>query len=457
LSELNLCVNTQTPLVQYSSEWASRAESAPDQGPFVDMASLVVEMDYRFTPGGVTRMVFPLLKEMMEAKTLRAASWVSLNSNAPAKAVMSGIELYNVLMDAKSLKGYGKTKEAIWGTVHGLDTSYSSGDMFWRDDFTDYAYYNRLSAEAIQALDKEKDFDVFYIHDFQQLPIGQMLGTLKPKVFRWHIPFDREAIPKLWEGPLSAYLNSYDVVIASSKRYLQSLKEFGFTGKARHVYPYVDPSEYTRPPKREVLALGRRFGIGEGSPVALAVARMDPIKGQDTAIRAMAKAKKKCPELRLLLVGNGSFSSSKGGLGLSKGEAWRAYLEELAKKLGVANTVTFAGHLSQRELDAAYEMCSFAVLPSVREGFGLVVIEAWIHRKTALVSRGAGASELVAEGSNGYLFDCGDAETLSEQMCRLSADATLARKLGAKGHLDSRRCYVQEGVREESAIISGLT
>jgi glycosyltransferase involved in cell wall biosynthesis len=451
-----MCVNTQTPLVQFSPSWSSQPEPAGGPPAAVDISSLVEDVDYRFTPGGVTRMVFPLLKHMIAARTLEGVGWVSLNPGGPKKATMSGIEFHNILMDKERLAGYGKTKETIWGTVHGMVSESSSSDIFWRDDFADYAYYNRLTAEVIRNLDAERDFDVFYVHDFQQLPIGHMLGTLKPKVFRWHIPFDQTTIPKLWEEPLSTYLNSYDVIIASSRRYLDSLKEFGYGGVARHVYPYVDPADYSRPTPTEVRALSTRLGIHSGDRVALVVARMDPIKGQDRVIRAMALAKSKSPELRLLLVGNGSFSSSEGGLKLSKGAAWRAQLEEMARKLEVDDRVCFAGHLSQRELDAAYRLCAFNVLPSVQEGFGLVVIEGWIHRRASLVSTGAGVSELVQEGSNGLLFEPDDVESLAEHMCRLAADDALCRTMGAKGFVDSKRCYVEEGVKQESRVIMGL-
>jgi glycosyltransferase involved in cell wall biosynthesis len=401
-------------------------------------------------------MVYPLLKHMMEAGTVDAVNWVSLNPGGPRSATLGGISFHNILMDKEKLAGYGKTKEAIWGAVHGLDSETKSKDVFWRDDFADYAYYNRLTSEVIRDLDSKQDYDLFYIHDFQQLPIGRMLGTLKPKVFRWHIPFDQATIPRLWEEPLSTYLNSYDVVIASSRRYLDSLKEFGYSGAARHVYPYVDPADYTKPSLQEARQLGDKLGVAKADRVALVVARMDPIKGQDRVIRAISLARTESPDLKLLLVGNGSFSSSQGGLMMSKGALWRAELEELARKLDVTDSVIFAGHLNQRELDAAYRLSSFTVLPSVQEGFGLVVIEGWIHRRASIVSRGAGVSELVREGSNGLLYDPEDVETLADRMSRLAHDRELSRSMGIEGFADSRRCYVEQGVKEESRLISGL-
>ncbi|MDG6964556.1 MAG: hypothetical protein JRM83_06140, partial [Nitrososphaerota archaeon] len=90
---------------------------------------------------------------------------------------------------------------------------------------------NRLTAELMKDLDKRHDFDLFYIHDFQQLPVGHMIGTLKPKVYRWHIPFETSMIPAQWTEPLSTYFNSYDLIVVSADKYLGSLKQFGYQGR----------------------------------------------------------------------------------------------------------------------------------------------------------------------------------------------------------------------------------
>jgi glycosyltransferase involved in cell wall biosynthesis len=352
--------------------------------------------------------------------------------------------------------GYGRTKEAIWGVAHGLPPQVPVGDVFWSDDFADYTYYNRQTAELVSSLDRKSDFDAFHVHDFQQLPLGHMLHSMKPKIFRWHIPFDESMIPAEWKEPLGTYLDSYDVVIASSKRYLSSLQRFGFSGKAYHVYPYVDPRDYSVPTEGEIGLLCSRLGLGKEDRVVLVVARMDPMKGQDRAVMALSKALKGDPCLKLVLVGDGSFSSSRGGIGLSKGEAWRSELELLAEKLGLRRRVVFTGHLPQRELDAMYERCDLTLLPSIREGFGLVVLESWIHKKPSIVSRGAGISELVADGVNGFLYDPDDCDDLAEKVLSLISDPERARLMGGRGHSTSRRCYLDEGVKAESDIIAGV-
>jgi glycosyltransferase involved in cell wall biosynthesis len=452
---LSMCISTQTPLVQFLRSDADR--STPTPGASVDLTDLKEGVDYRYTPGGVTRMVFPLLKRMLRDGLLATADWVSLNPAGPSLVNAESIRCHHVSLEGERLASYGKVKEVIWGAVHGTGGQTAAAeDMFWTEDFPEYAYYNRRCAELIGELDRERDFDVFYIHDFQQLPLGRMLGTLKPKIYRWHIPFEGSVIPGKWEEPLAAYLNSYDVVIVSSASYHDALKGFGYTGSIRKVYPYVDPDAYTKPTKEDVAATSRKLGLRPRDQVALVVARMDPMKGQDRAILALASLAPRHPNLKLVLVGNGSFSGSKQGVGLPKSAMWRGKLEALAARLGIEDRVVFAGHLGQRDLDAVYARSAMTILPSLNEGFGLVVVEGWIHHRPPVVSRRAGVAELVEDGTNGLLFDPDDPDTLPERMERLLNDRELARKIGRRGFVTSKRCSLETGLHAETEVIGQL-
>ena len=402
-------------------------------------------------------MVLPLIRRMQRDGFISEAHWVSLNQSGPETIEAGGITLHSVTLDKDRLKSYGVVKETIWRTAHGDQTdAFTAKDIFWGDDYPEFAFYNRLTAELIRELDKKHDFDIFYIHDFQQLPIGQMLGTLKPKIYRWHIPFDKSMIPAQWTEPLSTYFGSYDVVVVSTSKYLESLKSFGYTGRVRKVYPYIDPDDYSLPPQEEVIAVSNRLGIAECDDVILIVARMDPFKGHDRALRALSSIASRYPHLKLVLIGNGSFSSSKQGLGISKAERWRGELEALSSKLGIRDRVVFAGHLAQRDLDAMYERCKFTILPSINEGFGLVVVESWLHRKATLVTERAGVTELIKEGKNGLVIDPDDTAGVADKMSLLLDDDELARRIGEDGYEISKYCLIDEGERAETEVIRQL-
>jgi glycosyltransferase involved in cell wall biosynthesis len=256
---------------------------------------------------------------------------------------------------------------------------------------------------------------------------------------------------------MSSYLNAYDVIVVSSDRYRDALRRFGHPGRVERQYPYLDPSEYHRPTAEEVRAVAHRFGIDPEDTVVLVVARMDPAKAQDRVIAALGRLLPKFPHLRLVLAGNGSFTGARTGLGLSKSDTWRAHLEETARACGVTNRVVFTGHVTQQELESLYERCAFTVLPSVREGFGLVVVESWLFHKPVIVSARAGVSDLIEHGKNGLLFRPEDSRSIDRQMLRLLRDSGgLSRTLGENGFATAKDCSVEAAARYESELLEHL-
>ena len=439
-----ICVASQTPLIQLINPNVAGSLGV------TDFSTLTEGVDYRFSPGGVSRMLYPLLMRMVQTGIIEGVEWISLNPNAPPKASFKGINLNHVTLPEAKLKGYGAVKEGIWRLFHGLLKT--ENFEFWCDEYVDYMFLNRKFSELAYALHRQMDFDGFYIHDFQLLPMGSMLPTAEPKIFRWHIPFRTHDLPRSWQLALLKYLSYYDAVIVSSRTYLQELRRLGYEGDAFHIYPYIDPSQYTQPTMQQIQDLRERLGISEGDRVLLTVARLDPMKAQDKVISALKRVVSKFPNTKLVLVGDGSFSSSK--LGLSKGERWLQYLKECAEREKVKENVIFAGYLPEKDLGIAYAMCDVFILPSVREGFGLVVVEAWLYKKPVIVSSYAGVADLIEDGVNGLLFDPKDTNQLASKIMKVLSDGDLAEKLGEKGFMTSKLCHIDEGIKKEVEILS---
>ena len=458
MAPLSLCINTQTPLVQFLRPLEGDRLDPASRDP-TDLATLREGVDYRLSPGGVTRMVYPLVRRLLKEGVLSDAHWVALNPHAPPIMRLGAMTLHNVAIDVERMAGYGKVKEAIWSRIHEIDATERHDDLFWTEAFAEYAYYNRRTAELIQSLDGEHDFDVFYVHDFQQMPVGHMLGSLKPKIFRWHIPFDVATIPEQWRAMLTTYLDGYDVIVVSAERYADALQALHPRGKVLRLYPYLDPADYGQPSRATVNATSARLGLGPRDVVALVVGRMDPIKGQDIAIEAVAALAPEHPRLKLVLVGNGSFSGSSSGLGLSKSGAWRERLEALVRERHLEDRVVFTGHLPQEDLDCLYERCRFTILPSVKEGFGLVAVESWLHGRPTIVTDRAGIAELIRDGVNGLLFDPERPKDLAQKMRALLDDRSgqLRARLSRNGRTSSRHCSLETAARAEQEMLAAVT
>jgi len=443
MRKLSLCAGSQTPIVRFKLSSEDLFEKYGDLSEPVPLDALVEGEDYDFTPGGVTGVVRPLLDEMFRRGRLHRAHWVALNPLGPELAAMDRIVLHRIEMEPHELVGYGHFKEAIWRNIHGMERR-----EIPRGYFSDFAKFNWLFAKKMLDLHSEIGFDLFYVHDFQLLMVGSMLGPAAPKVFRWHIPMDLRKLSPQWRAFLLRYLETYDTVIVSCKKYKKSLSRAGFKGKVLQIYPHVDQRIHRKAPVSEVNKFCRKFRIKADDIVLLVVARLDPIKGQEVAIKALAQVVKHFPSAKLVLVGNGSFSSARrGGLGLPKGMRWLDRLEGLADRLGVRDNVIFTGHITSGELRSAYTRADVVILPSKLEGFGLVVIEGWLYKKPVVASCRAGVAELITDGKNGYLFNPEKHEELANKITTILSKSDHAIEVGTRGFETASRCYLEKGVR----------
>lgn len=91
------------------------------------------------------------------------------------------------------------------------------------------------------------------------------------------------------------------------------------------------------------------------------------------------------------------------------------------------------GPVSQEVLRRRFSESHGFMLPSVQDGFGMVVTQAMACGCPVIVSRNAGASEAVEEGESGLLFDSGDSAALAKKIGRLRDDREFGRYLGQNG------------------------
>jgi glycosyltransferase involved in cell wall biosynthesis len=112
--------------------------------------------------------------------------------------------------------------------------------------------------------------------------------------------------------------------------------------------------------------------------------------------------------------------------------------------------------VSQKELEAAYTLSDFTLLPSLTEGFGLVVVESWLYRKPVIVSRAAGISELIKDRVNGFLVSPDDIEGMADRMTSLLYDEDLRETLGEEGYKTSKLCSMVRGFKDEVEALEAV-
>jgi glycosyltransferase involved in cell wall biosynthesis len=439
------CINSQTPFIRFrltNAELLAKYGSLPDP---VDVGKLEEGVDYEFSPGGVTAMVYPLVRRMMKQHYLTEVIWVSLGIKYPPRVRIGDILVNHVEVPRNTLRDYTAFKESLWSQIHGLP-----GEEISDRRYEGYARFNWANSEML--LKHWKDVDVFYVQDFQLLMTGGVIGPPAPAVLRWHVPFKPDNLSVLTHRAILKWMEGFDGIVVSTRRDLEGLIKSSYRGRAHQAYPFVDPADWEGATQgKAVQALTERVGLEPDDKLLLMVARMDRMKSHDIAIQAMASIKKR-GSFRLALIGNGSFSSStKGGLGHGKGGLWKAELQRLVRKLHLEDSVTFLGHVTREELRAAYSLSSAVLLTSRLEGFGITVLEAWMNKKPVVVSKGAGASELVVDGSNGFTFNPVDAREAGEKLMKAVGEE--GEKCGENGFETAKQCHIDVAVEREKEIL----
>lgn len=437
-----VAISTQTPLLRQ-----------PPPGILLDAqgrAQLPRLADLHITPGGVSRMVLQSIQAWRGSRQVSGdVHWFSLQPDGAERLRLdeAAIELHHLRMPSEALRAYARTKEKLWADIHGLPT-----ERFDRDDFRAFTQYNAATSDAILA--EAPDLDAVYVHDFQLLQVGSLVGLAAPCVLRWHVPFVPRLVPGYTRNFVLRSLEAFDAVIVSTRRDLEGLVNAGFRGYARQVYPHSDPDGHTRATRANDQELADVAGIPPAVPVVLCVARMDPMKRQDVLIEAFAKVMPNHPDALLVLVGNGSFSGAKKtGLGLTKAGRWRSHLETLAHDLGVLPSVRFTGWMPDPLVAAAYARADVVVLASDLEGFGLTPFEAWGHGKPCVVTTGCGAAEVVQDGLTGFTVPPGDPAALASRIDAILADATLGPSMGKAGAIALRAFTPKRAAAQEVAVL----
>src|SRR5882762_4682336 len=182
-----------------------------------------------------------------------------------------------------------------------------------------------------------------------------------------------------------------DLVVASTNAERYQLERLYDADPARIevISPGVDQHAFS-PGDRD--RARRSLGIG-AEPVALFVGRIQPLKGVDLAVAALARVRD--PQTRLLVV---------GGPSGPEGESELASLHALVDQLGLRARVSFVAPRPHHDLAAYYRAADVCVVPSWSESFGLVALEAAACGTPVVATKVGGLELLVEDGATGYLI-----------------------------------------------------
>jgi glycosyltransferase involved in cell wall biosynthesis len=204
-----------------------------------------------------------------------------------------------------------------------------------------------------------------------------------------------------------------DAVTACSRATLVEAEQWsGITlgDRGRVVFNGVDNAEFTR----------RDTSASEPRPYVLAVGRLVPQKGFDVLVDAVGRlaGTERTFNWDLIIAGDGPE---------------RERLSARVRRLGISDRVRLVGQANRDEVVDLFHHASLFVLPSRREPFGIVSLEAMAAGVPVVATDVGGVAEVVHDGVNGCLVPHGDVTALAEAIRRMWSDRPLRIALASRG------------------------
>ena len=201
---------------------------------------------------------------------------------------------------------------------------------------------------------------------------------------------------------------------------------FGRRARLIHQPGGVDVDRFA--PETDMSAIGAtrsRYAIGADSKMILCLSRLVPRKGQDTLIAAMGRIRARIPGAVLVLAGGGPY---------------RATLERLAKRHGVADHVVFTGRIPDEDVVKLHQAADVFAMPARTrgagldvEGLGIVYLEASACGVPVVAGLSGGAPETVVDGQTGRVVDGSDSRPVAEALIEILDDDARAHSMGRAG------------------------
>lgn len=211
----------------------------------------------------------------------------------------------------------------------------------------------------------------------------------------------------------------------------QSQLEFLYLADSRKLVtipPGVDTSRFYPIPKDEAKAA---IGVNPDEHLMLFVGRVEPLKGIDTLIRALAimdqSGEMDCCPHQLAVIGGDPEASPEAM------NAEMARIQALVAELGIKDLVLFLGKRGQDSLPYYYSAAEVVVMPSHYESFGMVALEAMACGTPVVASQVGGLAFLVQDGVTGYVVPGGDPAALASRLLQLASQPGLREQLGSQG------------------------
>ena len=238
-----------------------------------------------------------------------------------------------------------------------------------------------------------------------------------------------------WSLPLLRFLwNRADAIICISHAVSDWLIAGGMPAdRAKVIYYGIEPDKFSQPR----VDLRKEWALN-GSAIIGSIGRLEPRKGHDCLIEAMAILVKRLPNVLLLIAGHDSW-----GYGVNLGRR--------IDELGLKDRVRLIGF--QNDVVSFLNTLDVFALATNSEGFGQVVIEAMAAGKPVVTSKIAPLTEIVADGETGLLVESRSPQSFASAIAQLLIDPMERHRMGACGRERVTKSFTAERMTQETLLL----
>jgi glycosyltransferase involved in cell wall biosynthesis len=150
-----------------------------------------------------------------------------------------------------------------------------------------------------------------------------------------------------------------------------------------------------------------KYGLRREQPIILTVARLAEVeryKGYDQILQALPQIRQQIPDIHYILVGKGNDETR---------------IKQLITQLGLQDCVTLAGFIPDQQLCDYYNLCDIFAMPSKKEGFGIVYLEALACGKPVLGGNQDGAVDALCHGKLGALVNPDNVSEITQTIIQI--------------------------------------
>lgn len=262
---------------------------------------------------------------------------------------------------------------------------------------------------------KNSHIDIVHMHTYSGYYLSAIAAKLSGRVGivltrRMDFAIEKNLINKIFFGKM------VDKIIAISQAVRNVIIDAGVdSSKVEIIYESIDIDNFPL----ETNSSNFQADKSDKVKIVGTVAHLYERKGIKFFLEAAHKVIKENPEVKFMVVGDGPL---------------RDGLESYAKNgLGLSGKVTFTGF--RNDIKDVLSTMDIFVLPSLKEGLGVAILEAMALAKPVVATKTGGIPESVIDGVTGFLVPICNADLLAEKITYLLNNPDIAKKMGQNGRL----------------------